>query len=1309
MKHPLFAIFLLLFSSLGWSIAPALRFSQIDLKDGLSQATVLDIIQDKQGFMWFATQDGLNRYDGYDFVVYRQKQDDANSLSENYVNNVFEDSNGFLWLTTRNGLNRFDPKTNNFERFSYDLHDPYSLSSNWTFAINEDHLGHIWVGSKEHGLNVYDPNTKRFNHYRFDENDKTSLGDDGIYDIFVDRTGVIWVATRYGGVSRFNSQRNDFTRFQHDPNDPDSLSHNKVYKIFQHSDGTLWFATRGGGLNRFDPQTQKFIRYQHDPSDPGSISSDQIWSIVEDHNGDLLVGTFSHGLNRLEVDGNKFTQIQYDPTSKYSISGDSVMSSFVDDTGILWFGIRDVGLNQLNQETAVFNHYRHITSDSHSLSDNSVQSFLQVSEDEILIGTREGGVNRFNRKTGLFSPLHDVNNKNHLLLTRPINQLIGDDKGNLWLGLKEDGLVKYSMKSGKIVNYRHSEDDPTSISSNEVVIMVPDKLGKLWLGTHDGLNLLDPKTGKAQRFYHDDDLNSSLGSNYLTYLLVDSHGDLWVGNQNGLDLYEPASQTFKHFANDSSDPTSISSNSILSMFEDSNSNLWVATTSGLNKFNREKQNFDRIRQQQGLSNDQVYGVMEDDQGLLWIATNVGVNRYDPETGLIKLFTQYDGLQNNEFNAGAFYKLSDGQLLFGGLNGFNMVDPKEIADNPFPPKMMITNFRIFNESVPVGSFKYQQKEQIFLHQSISHTKKLTLSHHESVFSLEFSALHYAAPALNKYAYRLKGFTQQWTTTDFKNRRATYTNLEAGNYTFEVKASNKDDVWSSEPAILEIIIDPPWWLTKVAKFAWLAMFFISVNVLYRWKTNQIRKQKSELQLQVTRQVAQVVAQKRALETSYNDIRIISGIGQKINASLDLERVLWSVYEDINKLMDGTVFGIGLYQPQKKRIKLKLALENGNRYKPYYRSMENKNQFPVWCIDHDEVVFVNDLELDGCKYLQTHEYNDPDQSQIPREDGVYSGVPQSFIYVPIRSSDKILGYISVQSFNRHAYQEVHVDILKTLAAYTGTAIINAKEHQQLVDSRKELIESQKMASLGALSAGVAHEINNPTNFIHVSAENLEVDLEKFQQFVFSLAGDDADEEILETFREQFRPLDEHINTIKDGTIRIKTIVKDLRAFTHLEADDKMRVNIANALKSTINLVKTQFFEYTEFVTEFVDTPSLLCYPAQLNQVFMNLIVNACDAIRHRQLYSELKERGEIVLTCHLIDDYVKITVSDDGCGMDAETKKRLFEAFYTTKEVGKGTGLGLSISLGIVKKHEGELTVESAPEKGSIFYLDLPMLDK
>ena len=1315
MKLTSTVVILWLFVSQAWGSTTSLRYSEINMKDGLSQGTVLDMVQDKQGFMWFATQDGLNRYDGYTFEVFRFDPQNSNSLSHNYINNIFQDSNGFLWLATRKGLNRFDPRTNEFVRFLHNNQDPYSIGDNLVIAINEDHLGHIWVGSQEHGLSVYNPISKRFIHYRHDPNDPNSLGDNGIYDIFVDRTGVLWVATQNGGVSRFNKEKNNFTQFKHDVDDPYSISSNKIYKIFQHSDGSLWFGSRGAGLNRFEQKGQRFIRYRHENDNPTSLSDDHIWSIVEDQNGDLLIGTFTKGLNRLIHNTRTFIHIGHDNSSKYGLSGNSVISSYLDKQGAIWFGIRDVGLNILNQQHAAFNHYRHIASGSTSLSDNSIKHVIQTKDSKILMVTKEGGINQFNKTTGAFAPFKHPSKPIPALFKQPINQLMEDSQGNIWIAFQNDGIARYNPRSGDLVNYRHSVENPNTISDDFVTAMIEDISGNIWIGTRNGLNYLNTQTEQIKRYISQIDDPSSLSSNWITHLLIDHKQRLWVSSQYGINLYDADIDGFRLYSHDEYNNKSIASDSVYSAFEDQDRVLWVATGKGISRFHEENYQFTTFNKEDGLTDEVIYGIEEDNRGNLWLMTSQGLSRFDKAIGEFDHFTVRDGLQGEQFNPNAITKLNDGQIIVGGVNGFNLFNPLKIATEKKAPDTVITHFRIANQIVPVGKFINGREEATILTKSINYTDEIVLEHEESVFSFEFTSFEYHNAQDVQFSYRLQGFDTQWTNTNYRNRRATYTNLTAGDYRFEVKSSNKSGVWNENPAVITLKIKPQWWLTKFAKFLWLVVFFASAVYLYRYKSNQIRKQKTDLQLQVSRQVAQVVQQKRALETSYNDIKVLSGIGQKINASLDLEKVLWAVYEDINRLMDGTIFGIGLVQPNENRIKIKLAMEKGNRYEPYYRSMENKNQFPVWCIDNDEVVFVNDLELDGRRYLQHHEYDDPKGSHFMcekgevNEDVVFTQTPQSFIYVPMRSSDGVLGFLSVQSFHKHAYSDVHVDILKTLAAYTGPAIVNAKEHQELLDSRKELIESEKMASLGALTAGVAHEINNPTNFVHVSASNLENDLQAYQDFLASLVGDDGDQEILKALNQRLDPLYTHIKTMKEGTERIKTIVHDLRAFTHLDAIEKRSVSISENILSTIHLIQTQFFDVAEFITDFTDDPELICYPSQLNQVYMNLIVNACDAIKDKQ--EQLKKeglpaiKGKVVIGCRSLITHVEITIKDNGVGMNESTKKRLFEPFYTTKAVGKGSGLGLSISYGIVKKHEGQLTVESTTGVGTSFKLLLP----
>ena len=1297
MKTSFLAV-LLLVSCQIWAGSPSLRFEEITLKDGLSQATVLDILQDDQGFMWFATQDGLNRFDGYDFVVYRHDKNDPNSLSENYVNNVFQDSKGLLWVTTRNGVNRFDPATELFTRFNHDVHNPNSLSADWTFGVIEDRFGRIWIGTYNDGINIYDPQTKVFTALKHDPVDSDSLSDNGIYDIFMDGAGDIWVATRDGGVNRYNVDKETFTRFVHDKSDPSSISHNRVYRIFQGKDDTMWFATRGGGVNRFNPDTESFIRYQYDADDNTSLSGDQVWSLAENRNGDLLVGTLGKGLSRLDRKTDKFTRIAYNPSIDHSISGNSIFAMYVDRSETLWLSVLDVGLNRLNQDSAIFNHYRHVPTDEHSLSDNSVQGFMQTRNGDFYVGTRAGGINIFDPLTGRFSLLHQQDNPEHEVLTKSTNQILEDDDGNLWIAFKEHGLVHFNLKTNKVRRFLHDAEDPYSISSNAINRMLFDGSGNMWLATERGLNLFNLKTHKSKVYYHDEDDSDSLGSDWITYMLIDHNNRLWLGTLNGLDYFEPQTDTFNHLTYNPSDQDSLSGNSVVTLYEDRSNNLWVATTSGLNKYLPQSNSFRRIDKKDGLSNSQTYGVVEDNDGFLWIITNFGLNRYDPETSTLRLFTEDDGLQGNEYNQGAFYKLPDGRLMFGGVNGFNLFDPQDIRVNPHPPQVTLTNFRVFNQSVPVGLFEYQGKERTFLSKSINIEEEITLTNEDAVFSFEFSALHYAAPTLNKYSYRLVGFDQQWIPTGYKNRRATYTNLPSGKYTFEVKASNKDKVWSPQPISIAIIIQSPWWLSTSAKFFWLVVFFIMILVIFRFKTDQIRKQREQLQQQVTWQVAQVVAQKKALETSYDDIRIISDVGQKINASLDIDKVLWTVYEAINKLMDGTVFGIGLYFPEKKQIRVELAMEKGKRYKPYFRSMENKNQFPVWCIENDADIFVNDLAEDGHKYLKRHEYEEnTNDNRVYLDDGAYSGAPQSLIYVPIKAKDTILGYMTVQSFNRQAYRHVHVDILHTLAAYTSTAIVNSRAHQQLLDNKQKQIESEKMASLGALVAGVAHEIDTPVGICLTTASAVEFEAD--QLFSAKRQG--------KLTTQKFNQFEEKLNL--SMTLLLNNLHKTSGLIANFEGvvvdlatESKTTFNVKELLSKTLQTLNGELSERKVALNLLCDEQfTITTYSNPISRVISTLVMNSLIHAFDKECTT-----GKITIHVSMIGEELHIRYVDNGVGMDTKLAERIFDPFYTTRRRDGFLGLGMHIVYNQVNQGlNGQVTCNSAIGEGMQVFVTIP----
>ena len=448
-----------------------------------------------------------------------------------------------------------------------------------------------------------------------------------------------------------------------------------------------------------------------------------------------------------------------------------------------------------------------------------------------------------------------------------------------------------------------------------------------------------------------------------------------------------------------------------------------------------------------------------------------------------------------------------------------------------------------------------------------------------------------------------------------------------------------------------------------------------------------------IQYLENIETIRQQTTKVEQRNHDIAVLSEIGRQITATLDLEKILSQVYEHVNSMMDAYVFSIGLFDAKKQQINFKLVIQGGERLPEFSMQMNEKKRLAVWCISRRQEIIINQVE-DG--YALT--------KSIP--ESLTDDDTQSLIYQPLLVQDRLIGCLSVQSKEKQAYKEHQLDMVRAIAASAAVALDNAQAHRNLQESQEQLLMQEKMASLGTLTAGVAHEINNPTNFAHVSTQNLEIDLQNFKTFLFELVGDEGEQEVIDSFERRFEPLFRHLSTIKEGTQRIKGIVKDLQAFTRHDMDGKKDVQIVDSLESTIKLVEATYRDSTDIETDFSVNPSIDCWPAQLNQVFMNLLVNACQAIVAKLRGQPKEVRGKVVVSTSMEEGRVAIAFSDDGVGMQNETLSKLFEPFFTTKDVGEGTGLGLSISFGIIQKHEGEILVESTLGEGSTFTLLLPV---
>ncbi len=788
---------------------PTFRFERIGISDGLSQGSINAIIQDRYGFMWFATEDGLNRYDGYNFKIFRNTSPDGTGVGINRVLALYEDYKGYIWLgTVNNGLIKYDPVSERFSVYQYDK-ARNSLSNNTVQALasTEDNPNILWIGTRGGGLNRLDTSINEFTHYLNDPNNTNSLINNEIWKLCPDSKGNLWVSTSSSGVSRYNIQNNRFTSFTEDPNDGYSLSLNTVRTIYEDEKGIIWLGTLNG-LDKYDPNTGHFTHFRNSPDDPNSISSNLVSKItkVKDEPNLLWIGTVDGGLNKFDKINGRFTYYKNDRLNNFSISDDYIMSIYEDNSDVVWVGTLN-GICKFSKRNGQFEHFKNIPGDVNSMNHNFVRSIFEDSKGILWVGTY-GGLNRYDNNTGKFKFYMNDPNNNKSISNNTIRSIKEDKAGRLWVGTRT-GLNEYDEKSDSFIKYSHNPKVANSLSSNQVWTLFVDSNNDLWVGTADGLNKIDLNTKEITVIKNDPDNENSISHNYITRFIEDNDNNLWIGTQMGLNKMNLGTGNITRYFNDPESEKSLSNNFVVALHQDESGAIWIATYGGgLNKFDITTQTFRKYGLNEGLPNETVYGILEDKNQNIWISTNMGISKFDPEKEIFENYDINNGLQDNEFCGGAYFKNSNGQMLFGGVNGFNRFIPENIKKNEFRPPIVITDLKILNESVNVGQIVNNQE---ILKQSIIATKRLELTHKENMIMFEFAALDYSASENNHYAYMLEGFDNDWNYVDSKRRFATYTNLGGGDYTLKVKGSNNDDIWNEEGIPLEITIMPPYWET------------------------------------------------------------------------------------------------------------------------------------------------------------------------------------------------------------------------------------------------------------------------------------------------------------------------------------------------------------------------------------------------------------------------------------------------------------------------------------------------------------------
>ncbi len=815
---------------------PSLKFQHLSLKEGLSQSTVNAILQDSKGFMWFGTQDGLNKYDGYKFTIYQHEPQNAKSLSHNEVFTLYEDSVGTLWIGTNGGgLNQFDRRQNNFIHYLHDPKNPNSLSHNTVLSIHEDDTGMLWISTND-GLNQFDRQQNTFISFKSDPKNPHSLSKNLVWPLYQDKSGILWIGTDGGGLNQFDRKLHQFTHYLPEPKVPNALS-NVITSIYEKKMGALWIGTLGG-LYKFDRTLKTFKSYLHDPKNPDSLSHRAVWSISEDRQGYLWVATDGGGINLFDRQTEKFRHELNEPQKATSLSHDRALSVYQDRAGTMWVGTGGGGVNYFNPQQEKFAHYRNEPYNANSLNNNHVLSIYEDKKGFLWVGTQGGGLNRFDMtRQSVIHYQHDPKNP-HSLSHDEVHSIYEDSDGVLWVGTFGGGLNQFDKEENRFISFKHQDDNPDSLNNDYVLSIYEDSTKTLWIGTRKGLDQFDRQTNKFVHYVHEPGNSNSLSDEPIFSIYEDKKGVLWIGTYGGgLNQFDRQLKTFLHYQYKEQDSTSLSHNKVSAIYEDKTGRLWISTLGGgLNRFDRATGHFDAYREKDGLANDIIYGILEDNQGNLWLSSNKGLSRFNPKTEQFRNYDVLDGLQSNEFNKVA-YKSRRGELFFGGINGFNAFFPELMKDNSYIPPIVITDFNIFNRSVSLG-------KNSPLQQHIGDTREITLSYKQSFFSFDFAALNFLLSSKNQYAYKLEGLDTDWN--EIGNRHhASYTNVPHGSYLFRVKGSNNDNIWSKKDAAIKIIVLPPPWKTWWAYTLYILTILTVIIYYIRLQKRKLWEKQQELE--------------------------------------------------------------------------------------------------------------------------------------------------------------------------------------------------------------------------------------------------------------------------------------------------------------------------------------------------------------------------------------------------------------------------------------------------------------------------------
>lgn len=851
------------------SFAQVYKFKHLTIDNGLSQNTVNCIAQDKTGFIWIGTQSGLNRYDGYECKIYLNEKNNKNSISHNSIRCIYIDSDDICWIGTADGLNRFNPITSSFKRYYSDTLDATTISSSTINSIVEGNDGLLYISTFGGGVNVFNRKTEKFVHL-LEPNSKQPLFDATIRKIVKDKSGNLWFSSFNKGVAQYNLKTKQLKQYTGDGTyGKNQLNYYTAKTLFVDKSGLVWVSCWSAGVNVINPTTGRVYSSADTSCFLRNLKVGLVWSFTEDKLGNIWLATAEEGVVIFDPKTGSVRKNKNDPDNQNTLSDNNAWSLFEDKSGVIWVGTWRGGVNIFDPKTLRFKHYKSDKNNPSGLNNNFTWYFHPSRSGKMYVGT-SASVSIFDPNKQTFTSLpYDESIYDSPKHNSIISAICEDYDGTLWMGSNGAGVYHYNFTTGKYKRYPVGNDS-THISSETATSFLLDSKNNFWLGLFGGgLNKYNRSTDTFKWFINNPSDKKSISNNSILCMLERKDGKIWIGTSYGLNLFDPIKEHFICYNNDTANQYSISNDEVLGLVYDIYGKLWVGTGEGLNYFDETNQRFYSYGKKDGFPNDQINGLATDKNGNMWCSSDLGIFCFDPATKKVKSYDVTDGLQSNEFNALAYATALNGEIYFGGYNGFNCFLPETIKDNTEKPNVVFTGFTVLNK-------KYE------LTNEIAFTKVIDLTYKDYFFSFSFAGLEYSNSLKNMYKYKLENFNEDWIQIG-NTHSLTFTNLDPGEYTLKIKAANNDGVWNETAAEIKINISPPFWRTKWFYALCILILISSIYLFIRYREKKLVQEKKLLEDKVEERTVELRDEKLKVEMAHKDIKDSINYAKRIQEAI------------------------------------------------------------------------------------------------------------------------------------------------------------------------------------------------------------------------------------------------------------------------------------------------------------------------------------------------------------------------------------------------------------------------------------------